>query len=67
MRHPARHSTVPATVELPCVPATPQLTSLLPMPPPNANCPIQGWSPERSMHLGAAMLEAVLAVAPKLR
>lgn len=27
----------------------------------------QGWSPERSRRLGASMLDAVLAVAPKLR
>ncbi|PSC73595.1 peptidase carboxypeptidase A [Micractinium conductrix] len=35
----------------------------------NANLPDpeQGWSPERSMRLGAAMLDAVLAVAPRLR
>ncbi|PRW39306.1 zinc carboxypeptidase [Chlorella sorokiniana] len=35
----------------------------------NANlpCPEQGWSPERSMKLGGAMLEAVLAVTPQLR
>lgn len=29
--------------------------------------PLQGWSPERSRKLGGAMLEAVLAVAPRLR
>jgi hypothetical protein len=29
--------------------------------------PIQGWSPERSMKLGASMLHAVLAVLPQLR
>jgi len=28
---------------------------------------LQGWSPERSRKLGAAMLDAVLAVAPILR
>lgn len=30
-------------------------------------CCMQGWSPERSMKLGGAMLEAVLAVTPQLR
>lgn len=29
--------------------------------------PVQGWSPERSARLGAAMLDAVVAVLPKLR
>jgi murein tripeptide amidase MpaA len=29
--------------------------------------PEQGWSPERARKLGASMLDAVLAVAPKLR
>jgi hypothetical protein len=27
----------------------------------------QGWSPERSMRLGGAMLDAILAVVPQLR
>lgn len=34
---------------------------------PNIRLLLQGWSPERSMRLGGAMLEAVLAVVPQLR
>lgn len=35
----------------------------------NANLPDpeQGWSPERSQRLGAALLQAILEVAPRLR
>ena len=29
--------------------------------------PLTGWSPERSMHLGGAVLEAIRAVMPELR
>ncbi len=29
--------------------------------------PVQGWSPERSVRFGAAMLNAILAVVPDLR
>jgi hypothetical protein len=41
------------------------LTSTAPHPP--TDLLLQGWSPERSMRLGGSMLDAVLAVAPKLR
>ena len=41
------------------------LTSSAPHPP--TDLLLQGWSPERSMRLGGSMLDAVLAVAPKLR
>ena len=41
--------------------------NIAPLHPPADPLLLQGWSPERSMRLGGSMLDAVLAVAPKLR